>query len=228
MRIASISDTHGQHRSFTKSIPDCDLLIHAGDFMYSGWELAEIRDFDSWLGELPAKEIIVVAGNHDVLFEKEPDAARKLLTNAHYLQESGLTINGLTIWGSPFTPRFYDWAFMSKRGEEMRRHWDRIPKNTNILVTHGPPKSVLDMAEGIECGCEELLLAVVRVEPEIHVFGHIHSGHGRAEIGKTRFINAAVLDELYSRAYEPIVIEVPAEGAPSLVVSPPVSSVIGR
>ena len=101
MRLVLISDTHGQHRKF--DIPEGDVLIHAGDFMWSGRNYEEIIDFDVWLGSLPHKHKIVIAGNHDILFEQQY-SARNHLTNATYLQDSGIEIDGLKFWGAPWLP----------------------------------------------------------------------------------------------------------------------------
>ncbi len=207
MRIVAISDTHGQHEAFTKAIPECDLLIHSGDFMALGEKLQEIVSFNEWLGRLPCRQAIVVAGNHEVAFEKKPQAARGSITNAIYLQDSGVTVNGLRIWGSPVQPRFYDWAFNRDRGDDIKRHWDLIPLDTDVLITHGPPHGILDRSGGTNCGCEQLLLAVRRVKPALHIFGHIHAGHGSQNIGGTQFVNAAVVNEQYAPAYGPVTID---------------------
>jgi hypothetical protein len=107
--------------------PRGDLLIHAGDFMRMGTSLEEIADFNDWLGEQPHPHKVVVAGNHDLLFEISPDKAREHLTNAVYLENDGIVLGGVTFWGSPMTPVFANWAFQVKRGAASRRYWDRIP-----------------------------------------------------------------------------------------------------
>lgn len=207
MRIVAISDTHGEHASFTHAIPDCDLLIHAGDFMISGERVQEIVSFNDWLGKLPSKKAVVIAGNHDLIFEKKREAASRLLTNAIYLEDSGATVEGLRIWGSPVQPRFYDWAFNRNRGADIKRHWDLIPPRTDVLVTHGPPYGIRDQSEATSHGCDQLLIAVERIKPRLHVFGHIHSGHGTEMKNGTEFVNAAVLNEAYAPAYLPVVID---------------------
>lgn len=127
-----------------------------------------------------------------------------------YLLDDSDTIDELKIWGSPWTPEFYDWHFMKKRGEELREVWRKIPEDTDILVTHGPPFGILDKnAMGEPCGCEELAKAVERIKPKLHVFGHIHGGYGRmertwADGSKTIFVNAAHMDEDYEPENEPI------------------------
>ena len=209
MRLVLISDTHGQHRKF--AIPEGDVLIHAGDFMYSGRYMMEISDFNDWLGSLPHKHKVVVAGNHDILFET-PHVSRALLTNATYLENSGAVIEGLKFWGSPVQPEFNDWAFNVKRGRDIKKYWDMIPDDTDVLITHGPPWGIRDRCvpgETEHLGCKDLREAIVRVIPKLHVFGHIHGSHGECILGPTRFVNAALLDERYQPTNEPIVVDIP-------------------
>ncbi|MBC7410804.1 MAG: metallophosphoesterase, partial [Arcicella sp.] len=112
-----------------------------------GGRIEEIEMFNEWMGSLPHRHKVVIAGNHDFFFEKYPKEAKRLITNATYLNDSGILIEGLHIWGSPIQPWFYDWAFNRKRGKDIRKHWDLIPTNTDILITHGPPFGILDATE---------------------------------------------------------------------------------
>lgn len=208
IRIVCISDTHGQHRQL--KVPPGDILIHAGDFMLSGRRLEEIVDFDAWLGSLPHPHKIAVAGNHDLLFEAYPEMAQGRLKNATYLENSGVEILGLHLWGSPVQPSFNNWAFNVDRGAAIRRYWSKIPLNTDILITHGPPFGTLDKIDILSphLGCEELAKAVSKIKPWLHVFGHIHGGYGKESVdGDRTFANCAVLNERYVLAHEPIVID---------------------
>src|ERR1700744_4768458 len=135
MRLVIISDTHGQHDQI-KDMPEGDILIHAGDFMNSGTDLQEVTSFNRWLGEQHFKYRIVCAGNHDKVFESDPGTAKSLLTNTHYLENSGITLDGLRFWASPYTPEFFDWAFMYPRGTAAEKYWDQIPENLDVLITH--------------------------------------------------------------------------------------------
>ncbi|MGD0157601.1 MAG: metallophosphatase domain-containing protein [Terracidiphilus sp.] len=202
MRLVVISDTHGLH-DIIEGLPDGDVLVHAGDFMNSGHDPQDIWSFNRWLGEQPFKHRIVCAGNHDRYFETAPQQARNLLTNAIYLENSGATIDNIRFWGSPYTPEFLDWAFMYPRGSGTR-HWDLIPHDLDVLISHGPPFGVLDQTAPSEMhlGCEELLKAVEKQKPRVHLFGHIHGGAGTFESEATRFVNAAYLNERY-RPLEP-------------------------
>lgn len=190
MRIVCLSDTHGGHRRVT--VPDGDLLVFAGDLTAHG-RLAEVEEFDGWLGRLPHRHKVVVAGNHDFAFQEQPAAARQRLTNALYLEDEGVTVGGLRVWGSPWQPWFGGWAFNLPRGPEIAAKWALIPAGTDVLVTHGPPEGIRDVNSGGQaCGCRDLLARVLEVRPRLHVFGHIHESRGRSDVDGTVYVNAAV------------------------------------
>jgi Icc-related predicted phosphoesterase len=198
MRLVVLSDTHGLHNTI-KELPEGDVLIHAGDFMNSGYFPEEAISFNRWLGQQPFKHRVVCAGNHDRYFQNAPEIARAILTNAIYLENSGTTINGVSLWGSPYTPEFLHWSFMYPRGTAAERYWDQIPAGLDVLITHGPPAGILDQTAAGEAhlGCEELLQAVEQKKPRTHVFGHIHGGAGTFQNEATNFVNAAYLNEQY-------------------------------
>jgi predicted phosphodiesterase len=205
MRIVCISDTHSLHGRFP--VPDGDVLVHAGDATRRGSE-AELRDVNHWLGTLPHRHKVLVAGNHDFGFQRSPEAAG-WITNAHYLQDRALLIEGVRFYGSPWQPWFHDWAFNLPRGAELRRVWDRIPAGTDVLVTHGPPHGILDRTDdGEHVGCEELAAAVARVRPKLHVFGHIHEGYGQRVLDGVRYVNASICDVRYRPVQGAVVVEV--------------------
>lgn len=181
VRIVCVSDTHGLHRKLT--IPEADILVHAGDFMVHGWSVYEIADFNDWLGSQPVRHQIVVAGNHDHLFEATPDEARAYLSNALYLENDGVAVEGLRFWGCPVTPVLPHMAFSVEPGAASREYWDRLPAGTDVLVTHGPPFGTLDKeaTAGPHMGCRELTRALLRVRPRLHVFGHVHASYGRED-----------------------------------------------
>jgi Icc-related predicted phosphoesterase len=204
MRIVCISDTHGLHRKLV--LPEADILIHAGDFMVHGRSTEEIDDFNEWLGSLPYRHRIVIAGNHDLLFESSPAEARDHLYNAVYLENAGITLEGISFWGCPVTPVLPQWAFSAERGAD--KYWDKVPARIDVLVTHGPPFGTLDKDDILSphMGCKQLTKAVLRVKPRLHVFGHVHGGYGQ-ETGPngTYFVNCAALRG--ATLNSPVVIE---------------------
>lgn len=190
MRIVCISDTHGGHRDL--AVPKCDLLIHAGDVTRYG-RLDELNDFNLWLESLPHRHKIMVAGNHDFCFQEQPNLARERITHAIYLEDSTIEIHGLKFYGSPWQPFFGGWAFNLHRGEALAAVWDKIPDDTDILITHSPPQGILDRNRwGDSCGCRDLLGRLMEVRPRLHVFGHIHEAAGRIDILRTTYVNAAM------------------------------------
>lgn len=206
MKIICISDTHNQHNGI--NIPEGDLLIHAGDFTSLG-RFNEIASFNNWLGKLPHKYKVIIAGNHDLLFEESPNLAKSIITNAIYLEDSGIKIEGLNIWGTPVSPRFHDWAFNRDSGESIKKHWNLIPKNTDILITHSPPYDTLDMTySGEYVGCIDLAKKIKEIKPKICIFGHIHQSYGMIKKDGITYINACSLDEQYKPKNEPIVVEI--------------------
>jgi Icc-related predicted phosphoesterase len=120
------------------------------------------------------------------------------MTNAHYLQDQSVIIEGLKFYGSPWQPTFHNWAFNKDRGEKIKTEWDKIPSDTDVLITHGPPFGILDKTvDNEKVGCEELLLAVNRIKPKIHIFGHIHENYGEIKLNGTHFINPSSCDYNY-------------------------------
>jgi Icc-related predicted phosphoesterase len=234
MRIVLLSDTHG-HAVRT---PDGDILIHAGDLTPSGTS-SEIAAGVKWLASLPHRHKILIAGNHDRLFEKRPDEAASILHSAGvtYLQDACINIEGFLIYGSPWQPEFMHWAFNVPRGK-LAKYWNLIPPDLDILVTHGPPYGILDQrvpggmrklapwedeeqfAGSDHVGCEELLAAVERIKPRIHVFGHIHRSYGTAQNEQTTFYNACSCNEDYEPVNKPWVIDL-TPGKPRRDMSTP-------
>jgi Icc-related predicted phosphoesterase len=212
MKIVCLSDTHNCNELI--DVPDGDLLIHAGDATGRG-SVEEIQVFNKWFSNLPHKYKIFVAGNHDWLFETNNLYARSLLSKSViYLQDSEVEIEGLKIYGSPWQPRFFDWAFNLMRGAELAEKWELMPEDTDILITHGPPNGILDAVPRqyfIEnTGCEEMLKKVKELSTKrlkLHIFGHIHCGYGQVDRFGVKFVNASNCDEAYEPSQAPIVIE---------------------
>jgi predicted phosphodiesterase len=202
MKLVIISDTHCHQLP----VPDGDVLIHCGDHTYEGKDGESKRAMD-WLNSLPHKHKLFIAGNHEVGWQN-PVQRRYILAhapNCTYLHNSGVEIDGVKFWGSPYQPDYYNWAFQLPRGKPLRDHWATIPNDTDVLITHGPPAYILDSDDHF--GDTDLLDRVMELKPKIHCFGHAHTGYGTMEKNGIKFINAAILDEHYDVAHLPIEIE---------------------
>lgn len=222
MRISIISDTHTKHGLIPmEDLPGGDLLIHAGDIMNSGYNKNDILDFCTWFHSLEQYDKkIFIAGNHDRMFENHPEGVEELLNiylDIDYLQDEGYDLYDLDtdtstkIYGSPWQPEFYSWAFnLPKNGIELAGKWEGIPDNTDILITHGPAFGTLDTVAGRpwdNLGCELLAQRIEVIKPKIHVCGHIHSGYGYEFKNGTHFFNASVLDEQYEYTQKPMTFD---------------------
>jgi hypothetical protein len=184
--VVCLSDTHSRT---PEDLPDGDILIHAGDLTRKG-TTPEIQAAIDWLSSFPHRHKIAIAGNHDTYLDprsrstlSEVDQTGSLnWRDIHYLQHSSMTITHgdrrLSIYGAPQIPACGgpDYAFQYPPGQDA---WsDTIPPDTDILVTHTPPKFHLDLFVSY-LGCQWLLKECWRVRPRLHVCGHIHDGAGR-------------------------------------------------
>lgn len=214
-RITFISDTHNRHNLITDFLPGGDLLIHAGDFMNSGYNPMEAIMFFKWFDEIENYDTkVFIAGNHDRWMQDASVEAKGMLTgykNIDYLQDERMELwdgedQQLVIYGTPWQPEFHNWAFNLPRGEKLKEKWDMIPVDVDILITHSPPFGKLDFVnyDRINVGCDELLKKIEEIKPKINVFGHIHEGFGYVFDGHTHFINASVLNERYEFRNKPV------------------------
>lgn len=213
MRIVIISDTHGLHLEMVEPIPDGDVLIHCGDLTNYG-ELYQVSGAAKYFGQYNHTNKIFIAGNHDFCFENYwKEEARTILkeNNITYLENNFTEIDGLKIYGSPWTPRFGHWAFMYQHKSEMTANInEHIPLDTDILITHGPPKQILDLTEydKTHAGCQVLKNRIRKVKPSVHAFGHIHEARGAMTRGKTTYINASICSLRYKPINKPVVIDI--------------------
>ena len=217
-RIVCLSDTH--LRLGLIKVPDGDVLVHAGDLTFVG-DIAQTKKELDALAALPHQYKILIAGNHDWLFQREPTVAQDmcLARGLAYLQDSGAEFNGIKIYGSPWQPEFCNWAFnLSRDDGSLAEVWAKIPDDTNVLVTHGPPKGMGDLTTDEygppeHAGCYELRQRIASLPAlKLHVFGHIHSGYGRYEpapaVGQRHLgVNASICNERYEPVNAPIVVE---------------------
>lgn len=215
MKITCISDTHNQHLHIPPDwLEGGDVLVHAGDVSGRG-SLREVEEFLAWFNELPYTHKIMIAGNHDFWFEKMSTfAVNEMLAekypNITYLNDSGVEIDGVKFWGSPVQPWFYDWAF-NRMGADICKHWDMIPLDTDVLITHGPMKGFLDMTvRGVSTGCPYLLeKSAEMTNLKLFVCGHIHEAYGKFEFPDGGvFVNASTLNFNYQVQNKPIVVEI--------------------
>jgi Icc-related predicted phosphoesterase len=216
--LVLISDTHTKHLEIEDQLkliyaehPD-SIIVHSGDISYRGrkWE---VEEFIEWYSGLPFKNKIMIAGNHDFLFENSPEVAKDILDRIGpgiiYLNDSGVELEGLKFWGSPVTPWFHNWAF-NRVGEKINEHWDLIPVDTNILITHGPPYLTLDATKsGLRVGCPELANKIKDLSDlKVHVFGHIHEAEGIVEKNGVIYVNATILDLYYEVKNSPVILHI--------------------
>jgi len=211
LKIVAISDTHTQHHKFT--IPECDILIHAGDYSHRGRE-EEVEDFYSWLDDQPANHKISVQGNHELWVEKNFELAKSIAQSVcpgvHFIQEEGVQIEGIKIFGSSWTPFFCNWAWNAHRGIETRKHAALIPLDTELLITHGPAYDILDYIpnQHTNVGCDSLLNRILESQVKLHICGHIHEGKGSLVAHDKLWVNAAALDGNYR----------PTSGNPTVII----------
>ncbi len=226
MIIDCISDLHGH----LPELEGGDLLIIAGDLTARDSRECWTK-FYNWMNKQKYKKIVLIAGNHDgALVGLIPSSAPKSKVDFEYLCDSGTVfyepmkkdhtgeLRRFKIWGSPWTPEFCGWDFMKKRGKELKEVWDKIPDDTDILITHGPPQMVLDHVVEVHdggtviteyTGCGQLRLALERVKPKLHVFGHIHEHGGKTLLFKhegpnTICVNASIMDRNYRPVNKPV------------------------
>lgn len=217
MRIVALSDLHG---ILPANLPACDLLLLAGDLCPVEDHRVDFQaqwldtTFRAWLGGVPARKVIGVAGNHDFIFERAPHTVPQDLPWT-YLQDSGATFEGLKIWGTPWQPWFFNWAF-NGQPDELKATWARIPDGTDILVVHGPPHGYGDgvphhrTGQIRHTGCPHLLKRIETLRPRLVLFGHIHEGRGQWQLGPTTLANVTLVDVAYQPVHLPWIIDLEA------------------
>jgi Icc-related predicted phosphoesterase len=222
MRLVFISDTHNQLHKIT--VPDGDFLIHAGDYSNNG-TIPEVNKFLIEFSKLPHKHKILINGNHEKTFWKNPNLFMALIPrDIHFLLDNEVYIEGLRFYGSPHTKEFCGWAYPYFNEREAKEIWNKIPLDTDVLITHMPPYGIRDGApyimgregfyvpsldeNGESVGCEVLRERVDAIKPKIHVFGHIHEGRGVTQKGSTTFINASTCTGQYKPTNLPIVVDI--------------------
>jgi Icc-related predicted phosphoesterase len=212
MRITHISDTHNKHNQLNGKLPGGNLLIHSGDFTSIGRK-HEVEKFIEWFGKQDYTHKVFIAGNHDLVMDSEklyqakseyfekkvfetpcvegkPEWLVELLANlpdsVYYLENSSIKLEGINIWGSPYSPSFgYGWAFNADRGNDIAQIWNEIPMDTDIVITHSPIYGYNDKTQNNyqNVGCEDLYHRLKEVQPHLHFAGHIHEAYGWKTMG---------------------------------------------
>jgi Icc-related predicted phosphoesterase len=217
LRICIVSDTHNRISRF--KLPKADVLIHCGDWTLAG-TYEEMRMFQKDLLNVRNlyKRVLLVPGNHDELAEKAPDVVKAMFNkiNVDVLIDKAVKIEGVKFYGAPWVPACGFWSFQYDTPEEGKEHWDKIPADTDFLITHCPPHGVLDIANSKwangHTGCLELGKRVTKLKPKYHAFGHIHEGYGMVGYAETTFINAASLKRDYVTQNNPVLLEMQVGG----------------
>ena len=191
MKFVAISDTHGQHRQVT-NLPKGDVLLHGGDVCNRG-KVEQAQDFLDWFAGLDYELKIFISGNHDFdlktgecLIPNKLSDGSTFPENMILLVDQACKIGGINIWGA---------ATDAKAGvsSESNENWSSVPANTNILITHYPPRYILDQNwAGKHCGLRGLKKCVTALSPAIHLFGDIHASYGEKKIGSTHYYNASL------------------------------------
>jgi Icc-related predicted phosphoesterase len=205
VRIAALSDTHGQHNKL-KRPEGFDVLIHAGDASNVG-TMREFCRAIVWMGQCDNKNRIFVPGNHDRWVYENERAAKDICkqNGVTLLIDDMVEIDGARFYGTPWTLNFMLWAFMVSE-EGMRDRLATMPKDVDVLISHGPAKGHLDAATDQgkirHCGSLELLIKVQQVQPKLLICGHIHEGAtqgsgGTSKLGPTSIYNVSTMNRAY-------------------------------
>jgi Icc-related predicted phosphoesterase len=218
-KICCISDLHG----YLPKIPECDLLLIGGDICGDGHSLLQARWLDvafrDWLEHVPAKDIVGVCGNHDLVFESAPHLLPKDLP-WHYLQDNLVELQGFKIYGLPWVSPV--WGAFNSREENLIRKYQNIPDDVDIIISHGPPFGIRDEAPlryysaenetewpgGEHCGSPSFREKIFDIKPKLVLFGHIHEGHGVSEFNDIIFVNAALMDAQNTPIYDPMIFNI--------------------
>ena len=227
MKLVTLSDSHTKHLEL--KIPEGDIIIHGGDALSYG-DAVEFQNFIEWYDGRPFQTRVYVPGNHDWAVYNNQESCREILKKhgITLLVDEEITIDGVRIWGTPWTTEFCGWAYMrqdheaeSVDGEEgLGKYFDLIPDGIDVLVSHGPPYGFLDAAPSApHVGSQELLKAIMRVKPKLVLVGHIHEGRKQGDgegndyiyhdDGKvTHIANISVLDGRYRQVHKVRTFEV--------------------
>jgi Icc-related predicted phosphoesterase len=207
-----MSDLHGE---LPDKLPDCDIVLLAGDICPPAKRVRQIGWMDDWLRRWLRridKPVFACAGNHDWPMYESPEEVARLRLHWTYLQDKATEYEGLKIYGTPWQQKFYDWAFNLDE-LHLAGKWNMIPDDTDILICHSPPKYYGDLTiDGRFAGSESLTWRIKDIAPKLVVFGHIHPGRGEWRFGETTLANVAMVGRDDKLAHEPWVGEIENRG----------------
>lgn len=213
MRIVCISDTHNKLELV--DVPDGDVLLHAGDLTAAGTAQEVFQEYEA-LSRLPHEHIVAIPGNHDFPFQQIPELRQILearFPRVTTLIDEELMLDGIRLYGSPWQPWWQDWAYQFPEHDVNHKQasetWSLIPEDTVVLLTHGPPRGVLDCSVFEEhVGCPALRDRIAKLPKlGLHVFGHAHSGYGVERAGATLFVNASACDTTFLPTQRPVIVD---------------------
>jgi Icc-related predicted phosphoesterase len=220
MKIEHITDTH--QADFSDILQGADILVHTGDYSLLpkcaslDRQIKELREFNSILDKVRDnyKHILFCPGNHDIIFEKNPEIAKDVLKNATTLLDSGIEFEGIKFYGTPSQPIFGNWAF--NHSEEKRASkYKNIPKDADVLLTHCPPYGIMDTVHAVfskkhdqNVGCPLLKAVIDKLTLKLHCFGHIHCNNGTKTLNGVQYSNACLMNDHYYPVEESNIIKI--------------------
>ena len=221
MLICGISDLHG---NLNFDIKECDVLCICGDVVplnvqsyHKGTVKWLKKDFIPWLDKQPCKQVLLIGGNHDIIFQEYEREIRNLFngTKITYLKDESVTIDEKVFYGTPWCHQFGNWAFMTT-DEALANIYSNMPNDVDVLMTHDCSYGAcdlllqkLDWTPKEHIGNEPLAAAVVEKKPKYQLSGHLHSGNHEFEhFHETDCCNVSMVDENYDLVYEPKYFEI--------------------
>lgn len=207
LKCMHMSDTHDTFQDISMLVPEgTDIVFITGDVTYHG-KPEELNRLKVYLIKMlkKSKHVVMTVGNHEKGCEANPqlwiDSMKEI--GVKLLMHEAIEVEGYKVFGSPWTPWFGGWAYNYHRsiGYEM---WEKIPMDTELLLTHGPPYGILDYVHGEKVGCINLFNKINNLtELKYHMFGHIHETHGEAQYKGIQFLNSSIMNGDYRFVNKP-------------------------
>lgn len=224
MKIAAISDLHGILPRIVD--PEFDVLCICGDISPKDIE-RDIEQATNWITEkfipwcenLPCRQVLLIAGNHDFLFTSlSSDFIYSLFENTKikYLQDELCTIDSKIFYGTPWCRKFRSNNAFVEETSVLVEQFSNIPDNVDVLLAHDAPYGVSDIClqESFHTMKEHfgnipLRDAVYKHKPKYLLHGHLHSSnHYKEFLGDTQVYNVSILDEYNNLTYLPLILTI--------------------